>query len=517
MRLIVTTSERVFCAFFASRRAHGTVLASTIFGSLSMAFVSSACSEPVYVCTNNAQCLSPSGAQGTCETTGYCAYPDIACIGSTERYSESAGGGLANACVATPSTNCIEQLAVGLDFSCYVRTDGTVWCWGKNSNGQLGDGTTTNRSSPTQVLINNPVVEVQVGESHACVELAADGGIPGSIYCWGSNGQTNLGQCKSASELNESPSPLPIFYATVDGGTAGEGGAGANWTCDKAKPLFAAIPSASNAYRNTLSVGGEHTCVIDVNGSLLCWGENTSNTPFGGQAGQDFTLYPVVEGPLVVTGSATLMTQQPIISVEVGAEYSCLLNMDGNVYCWGSNQYDELAAADSSLSSPSPVPISPLSSVDSLITDDQTACALSSGTMSCWGNGTTGIFGPATPPNPKDNVPMPFEVATATAVYGGPESNTVFIEAPSGAIECWGANNKGQCAIGTSAVTNVTSPTPALLSSVAQLVIGADHGCALTKAGELFCWGDNTYGELGTGTTSVTPNPIPTRVPVRCN
>ncbi len=522
MRSVLTSAERIFHARSAARRGRVAALAIAIFGAVALAFASTSCSEPIYTCTSNAQCISPSGAQGTCETTGYCAYPDTTCTtSSAERYSTTAAGGLANTCVAMPANACVLQLSVGLDFACYVRTDGTVWCWGNNSNGQLGDGTTMSRSSPTEVMglpPNNPALEVEVAEYHACVKLT-----DGSIYCWGYNDQSNLGQCKGSSPdggLTGSASPLQVSYATVtttkDGGRPGDGGATAVWSCNGG-PLLAAIPNASNGYGSTLTVGGEHTCVIDRLGSLLCWGENLS-TPVGGQAGQDYSAFPSVEGPLVVTGSDSPALQQEIVvSVQAGDDYSCLLTGDGNVYCWGGNQDGELADKRKLAWSASPILVSLPSSVDSFSVDDETACALSSGTISCWGNGSTGIFGPATPPQPTANANSPLQLGTATAIFGGPNSETVFIENAAGTLQCWGANNNGQCALGSLDMINLTSPTTALLSSVAQLRVGKDHGCALTKAGELFCWGDNTYGELGIGTTSTTPSPTPARVPVQCN
>jgi alpha-tubulin suppressor-like RCC1 family protein len=534
----------------------------------------SACTANPYVCTTDVQCVSSSGVQGECNASGFCAYPDTTCPTTGERYPASAGNGLANGCVPPPSASqsCINQIAVGQDWACYLRNDGTVWCWGDNSNAMIGQAPSSTSCpgntelgplpcipEPTQIQglpTNNPIVQLRMAEYHACA-MATDQ----TVWCWGFNDQTNLGQCQSATALVQSQWPLQIFYpdpptitypGRTDGGhVSPDAGAVVTWasvastnpnsptgqTCPGA-PLKIAPPNTGN-YESTFTVGGEHTCVIDTNGKLLCWGENQT-TPVGGQAGQDHITFLSVQGPLEVTGSAALSASDAIISVNSGDDFTCLKTSSGRVYCWGGNQDGELASLNNSdttcmdgnpdpsvgsqpvpmctwSASPTYVPFS--SAVDTLAVDDETACVLTQGSLSCWGNGTSGIMESASLANSFAPVSL---TTTGSAIYGGSNAETFFVANSAGVIQCWGANNFGQCAspIGKAGVaggTNIITPQPSSLSSIAQLEVGVDHGCALTTDGELYCWGDNSYGELGNGQTSTTPTPVPTRVKVVCN
>ncbi len=521
--MIVSNGLAVAPARWFSSRAFLALIGALLLAGLAAA---PACSPGAYTCTSNAQCLSSSGQQGICEeVTGYCSYPDSLCAqngGTGERYAESAGS-LASQCVAKGTSACVGQIAVGLDFACYIRTtDGSVWCWGHNADGELGDGTYTSRSHPVQVAgLPGAASAISVGEYHSCAIMQTDG----SVWCWGINDQSNLGQCLDGTQLVNSNHPLQVFNATVklaaagvDAGAAGEGGApAATWACDPSKPLHAMQPGASNV-TGPLTVGGEHTCVIDSGGETLCWGENTV-LAVGGQSGQDFSTFPIVLGPLVVTGSdsQTFMTDQ-IINLQAGDSSTCLLTAASNVYCFGGNGNGELGNGGATPWSASPTLVAFPSGngADNLLVDEDTACAISAGTVSCWGNGGTGLFAPGGVSS-SSNQTTPVSLGTASQLFGGPTGQTMCIQDPSNAIKCWGSNNNGQAATGSLTAINVLSWTPALIASVSQIVIGGDHGCAVTVDGELYCWGDNADGELGNGSVAANaPNPIPTQVSVTC-
>jgi alpha-tubulin suppressor-like RCC1 family protein len=206
--------------------------------------------------------------------------------------------------------------------------------------------------------------------------------------------------------------------------------------------------------------------------------------------------------------------QDQIVDVQAGDDYTCLLTNQGYVYCWGGNQDGELADNQKVAWSDSPALIPLATSVDSLQVDDETACAVSMGTINCWGNGSSGIFYQSTGNN--DNANSPVVLGAASALFGGSNAETFCFQTPAAQVQCWGSNSSGQAAIGSLSPINVDAPKTALIPPVTQLGIGQDHGCALTKAGQVFCWGGNMLGELGNGKTSMTPNPVPAPVKLTC-
>ncbi len=454
-------------------------------------------SAPGYLCLSNAQCIDSDGTQGICEASEYCSFPDSSCTDSNERYDSSAGAGLANSCVGAGATSCVSSIAVGVQFSCFVRSDGTVWCWGNNADGELGDGTTTMRLVPARVLglpdpTSLPAISVTAAEQHACA-LISDG----TVYCWGINDASNLGQC--AGTITKSTRALQVPAWT----------AGATPACAiPAAPFVAMLPSGNVA--KTLSAGGEHTCAIGADGDVYCWGENTTGGQ-GGQAGQDFTMLPNVPGPLIITGSSPDFTNH-VLDVEVGDDFSCLAKDDLSAWCWGGNQLGELATGGTAQSI-TPVAIAGFGDVSQLVTDDETGCVLAQpDDVWCWGNGADGIFGLAG--NDSSNSETPVSLTSATGLFGGPTADTVCLTGSNGDLQCWGANGSGEAGIGSTDPVDVTTPTPTYLTGVTQMAVGKFHACALTRDGSLWCWGDNQFGEVGDTTT--TSNTIPERVLVTC-
>jgi alpha-tubulin suppressor-like RCC1 family protein len=468
------------------------------------------CSSSPYVCTSNAQCIDGSGNTGICETSGYCSFEDATCTDTGQRFDSSAGGNNASQCVAKSAMACVAQISVGIQFSCYLRTDGTVWCWGNNTDGEIGDGTSTDRLVPTKVgglpdASSLPAIEVTTAEEHACALLK-----DGEVWCWGINDTLNLGQCNGANLTNSlTPVRIPKWSAGTGGSGSGSATGPVNPVCSASMYFAAQVPTAT--YVNTLTAGGEHTCAVGTDDNLYCWGENTTGNE-GGQAGQDFNALPNVPGPLQVTGTSGFTGH--VVDVQAGDDFTCLLKDDNSAWCWGGNQLGELAN-NGTTQSDAPVAISGFGDVAQLLVDDETGCVLTRADgVVCWGNGTTGIFGLAN--DPTNNEMAATNLTTATNLFGGPTAESLCLNTADGALRCWGDNGTGEAGIGALAPLNITAPTNAQLSSVTQLRIGQYHTCALTRDGSLWCWGDNSHGELGNGSMSTTPSPTPARVNVVC-
>jgi len=437
-----------------------------------------ACSSPPsFVCETNVDCVSETGEPGICESNGSCTFADSTCPTTNRRYPDGASGSLASQCLA-PEKSCVSQLAVGSSHSCALRSDGTVWCWGLDDEGQVGTAG-ADQTTPVEVLrlpSGHLATAVTAGENFACALIDN-----GTVWCWGGDGAKQLGQC-TMTPPESSSTPLEVItYA-----------AGSPPTCNANNPFHA----------KQISAGGQHACAIGVDDKLYCWGENQVGA-HGGQAGQDPLVFDDVPGPLALAFDGA-------VEVQAGDEYSCVVKDEHSVWCFGANTLGELGTGGTT-DSFTPVNVPGLADAESLVIDDETACIQTrDGALWCWGNGTTGIFGA----NLSDNVLSPARITTAAKAYGGGTAETICLGQNDGVVECFGANDSAQAAVDGDA--NITMPTPAPLVTVTSASLGADHSCAVTTDGAIWCWGDNSHGQLGNGTTSDAPTPIPTRVTWSC-
>lgn len=438
-------------------------------------------SAPPYECTSNAQCIDTAGASGICEADSFCSFGDTTCTGTTRRYSEGAGDGKAGVCVAPPTESCIDDLTGGEAHFCLVRHDGTVWCWGANDAGQLGDNTKTDRARPTKVMTpsGKTFVQVVASENHTCA-LAADH----TVWCWGANDVGQLG-IVSAAGTPLSESLVPIQIQAVAG----------------VAPNLTFSPFISSH----LAAGGKHVCAVNSSGGVACWGENADGQcgklppSHGGAPDADDLLYPT-QVPGLTEG---------IIEVAVGDEHSTALKDNGSVFAFGGNANGQLGDGTTTDSS-SPVQ-SKITSVTGVSGGDEHTCAAKSdGTIWCWGYGASaGIDGGT-------DQPMPQRTVTARSTFaGGSAFHTCATQETS--FLCWGQNDRGQVGAGSIDPDNATvaSPVRALLATVARAAPSTTGTCAVTVEGQLWCWGANDHGQQGTGSTGPDTS-TPERVTFSC-
>jgi hypothetical protein len=469
---------------------------------LAIAVQASACtSTPTFVCTTNTQCTSETNDQGICEPTGSCSFADSSCPGTGRRYPDGAGD-LSSTCVPAPSRSCLASLNVGTDHSCALRTDGKVYCWGSNATGQLGDGTTTDHSSPTAVVglpATAKATAVSTGEGWTCALLDDQ-----TIWCWGDNSTAELGQCDDGSNSGGS------------GGGGGAGGMGAGAAKFSATPLQVMTHSIDNDNKisckkepfkaKSVSIGGKHACALGVDGGVACWGENSR-----AQCGKLTSVVDDAPGPLPVDLDGTT-------AIGAGDDYSCARKDDKSVRCWGSNAKGSLGDGKGGMNSsdnPIPVGVAEITSAgdkpSDLVLADETACVrYTDGSLYCWGDASSGIFGPSS-----DAVLVPKRLLSAAEAFSGATAKHICVTDVAKNMKCWGANLKGQTGTGT-LDPNLYAPTPALLISVEEAALGAEHTCAITTGGELWCWGENGHGQLGLGMASDTPQTVPRRVAFPC-
>ncbi len=366
-------------------------------------------------------------------------------------YSNGVGPSNVTRSVQGDSFEPFMSMALGAQHSCAKRPNGIGLCWGGNTSGQLGNGTTTQSLTPVTVTGAMNWAQLSSRESHSCgVDVLNTG------YCWGMNTNGQVGDNTTTTRLN----PVAL-------------GGGGVW--------------------QKIATGASHTCGLKTNGSIACWGLNTK-----GQLGDGTTTQRLT--PVTVMGGGTF------IDVAVGSFSTCAVTTANAVYCWGRGDSGQIGNGAMTMTNPAPTLASILIGAYSKVAVGMNfACAqqLSGGLVMCWGNGIKGQLG---------NGSTTSAIANSVVVSGsnfekieaGPESVCAY-SSFTNEVRCWGDNAFGQLGDGTT--TNRSSPV-LVGSQYLDVFVGKFHACGLTTSGGTRCWGINTHGQLGDGTTTNRPAPV---------
>lgn len=425
------------------------------------------------------------------------------------------GNGSSPAYSTTPAqvTAIDDAIAVsaGADHTCALRNDGTVWCWGDNSKGQLGDTTTRNRNFPVPVHGLDRVVAVAAGAHHTCA-LNDEG----SVYCWGANdkhqidaGVSTLASIVSAPVLREAMAFVGIGAGAGADQTCGIRGNGSVTCWGDVGPTQNLI---TNNYQNgviQVVAGAEFSCVLLASGWVKCVGSN-DESQLRGAPSSTWT-----NNPTFVWQQPADLTPTSVTRITAGIKHVCARTATGAVWCWGRNSSDQ---AGQSGSGPigTPLSVPGISNVSGVYAGASHTCATTAdGRLVCWGANDSGQLGSSSctaPPcigtsTPTVVTPDPDVDRIGGAVLSAAYLHTC-IRKPDSTVWCWGYDAFGQQGVGTTATARSTPTQAVTLPSdqVVSMSAGAFHGCALFKNGTVQCWGRNNYGQLGNGST-VTPNP----------
>ena len=370
----------------------------------------------------------------------------------------SAGAILALANVA------ISSVSSGVAHTCAVATNGSMYCWGTNSSGQLGDGTNVDRSSPVQVSVPGGARSVSVGEFHTCaVSLSA------AVYCWGANADGQLGVGSNAG------SRVPV-------------------------------PVASLVDTALISAGRKHTCALSATGRVQCWGDNRG---FGLGTGRLANV--TLPAPVLPWSGAEAPILTGVVSGSAATSHTCARSTSGTVQCWGSTHGSygpsiSLSPVAADIVGLSGVVAVAAGGINSSPAENGHTCAiLGNATVACFGYNGNGQLGDGTTQDAKAPVAVAGLVGAKRLSLGGSHSCVVNT---SGNVYCWGLNQRGQLANGD--LKNSATPAAVLgLPLISEVAAGGFHTCALGSTGTVHCWGWNGYGQLGNATVQDSAVPVP--------
>lgn len=343
------------------------------------------------------------------------------------------------------------KVDAGNGHLCALTTARGVKCWGINSYGQLGDGTTAPSLVPVNVVgLTSGVKHLGLGDMHSCAVLDA-----GSVKCWGSN---YYGQLGTGNTTNSS---VPV---NVTG-----------------------LPSVAS-----VSGGFYHTCVLTAAGGVMCWGYNANGQLGNGSTAQ--SSYPVN-----VTGLSS-----GVAGLDAGANFNCVLTVNGGVKCWGYNLQGQLGN-NTTNSSSIPLDVSGLTSGVSKISAGLSACAVTTGgAAKCWGTNVDGLLGDGTTTSryaPTTVMGLSSGVTSITTSY----FNSCAVMA-SGGVKCWGRNGQGQLGAGSTINSSTPVDVVGLTEPVTMVSVAQNTVCAITVTNSTKCWG-YSYG-LGNGSSTSSYYPV---------
>ena len=401
------------------------------------------------------------------------------------------------------------QVVAGFNHACSLDETGVARCWGLNDRGQLGNGTTSNSASPVSVLGGLTFIRLVAGSYHTCgIDTA------GLAHCWGWNQFSTLGDGGTANQTV----PVPV----AGGMTFTQLGAGYSHTCglDTANEAFCwgdnsdgKLGDGTEVARSTpvavmggiswkvLELGESHTCGLDQSGVALCWGHNTF-----GRLG-DGTISNISLGidndRLIPT---PVVTTERFLSIGGGQYHTCALAGDGESWCWGANYQGQLGD-DQAQYQHAPVPVVGGINFDGVQTGATHTCGVSStGIPYCWGSNGSGELGVGTTGEGSHlpaAVPGLSDIRAVDVGWGF----SCALDAV-GQAWCWGENSYGQLGTGTAGAEQ-TSPVAVTGGQVfVQISGGFGHTCGLDVSGVAWCWGRNDEGQLGIGSTTQFAAPV---------
>ena len=462
----------------------------SLAGALALAAVLiGGCSERgPFECSRDEQCAR-GDETGFCESVGFCSFADTECP-QGRRFADSAGDELAGECTGTAPcgavgqaccegdvcgdgitcggqgmcVSCFSELAPGRRHTCAIGHDTTIWCWGNNDQGQLGNGNDAiSGPTPVQVVGGNGAplsgaTYVASGFNHSCAVVA------GKALCWGANDDGKLGDGTTDSRN--------AAVEVIDTG---------------GQPLQGIVQ---------IDVGDAHSCALASSGQVFCWGLNE------GRLGDGETTTRGTASPVIVAGGEPLAGA---VQLAVNGRGACVRGAGDRISCWGRNNDGETGVGNQA---PVTVATEVFTGTDVATGRRHTCAATADGDAICWGGGWRGTLGNTD--NATDPILVPGAVLTIDTRQ--PVSDVAEVAAGAagcyrsnaGEVYCWGPGSYGQVGAGAGsyyATPVLTAPSGPPLSGATRITSHHSRVCAFLEDGRIVCWGRNIEGQLGDGST----------------
>jgi alpha-tubulin suppressor-like RCC1 family protein len=295
-------------------------------------------------------------------------------------------------------------------------------------------------------------VAVTAGRDHACALTAG-----GVAYCWGSNVDQQLGY------------PAATVCDTVN-----------HRVCS-----LAAAPVVAAPRFRAISAGARHTCAISVDFTAYCWGAN-DDLVLGGAG-------PSAPTPRAVSGALRF------IAISAGASHTCAIADDGAAYCWGRNERGQLGTNDTLARAPPTAVSTTARFLDVAAGQSRTCGRTSDGGVLCWG--AIWVFR-------DQGLEFTRSQLVPQSVPGAPTLTALSVGAfttcgiASGAGVCWEANPHGEIGDGSTDGSTVPRPVAGGLQ-FASIAAGIIQTCGVTTEGAAYCWGNDSFGQLGISPSSL--------------
>jgi alpha-tubulin suppressor-like RCC1 family protein len=403
----------------------------------------------------------------------------------------------------------LASISAGARYTCGLTQAGGAMCWGEGLAGELGTMPAELCAFPNGIPVICSTAPLAVsdelrfkaifaGSGHTCTILDS-----GRAYCWGDN---------SASQLGAITSETCTWYD------------GVQFACST---LPVAVTDTLRFA--SLTIGGNHTCGLTQTGVAYCWGLNDVGQ-LGGLVHETCgrTHAPCTVSPARVAGELRF------IALTAGQFHTCGIAIAGRAYCWGSNASGALGTAtqDRCVLYGREVPCSrsPVVLSDTLVFavlsagHDHTCGVTASGTAYCWGANTARQLGAPSKDHCEFGAISLSCGRTPVAVSSGYRFTSIGAGlghtcalAVDGRAFCWGANDEGQLGVPADSAAEQCGPAHFCRSlpiavggalSFSALSVGSNHVCGLTSADAVYCWGENSTGEVGDGTKTPPARPV---------